>query len=102
MSGDKPLFIFPEGQESQKEQEVPAADRAFSVDSLRAMVTHMNEINDDIKLLQNKRKQLIADYIDEYNIPKKEVMAAIKMLKSHTDIIVVEDIYANIADLVEQ
>jgi len=74
----------------------------YSMENVRSMVRQMGELDGQIKELREERKRLIADFIDEYNVPKKEVMEAIKMAKSDIDPEVTASIYAHIADLVEQ
>jgi len=82
------------------DKEAKAADMAYSVDQLRALVRHLGEIDDDIKDLRDRRKRLVDDYVTEHNIPKKEVKEAIKMLKGDIDPTVTQEIYKEIADLV--
>jgi len=74
----------------------------YSMENVRSMVRQMGELDGQIKELREERKRVIADFIDEYNVPKKEVMEAIKMAKSDIDPEVTASIYAHIADLVEQ
>ena len=71
-----------------------------TADQLRALVRQMQEMDEDIKALQDKKKKLIEDYVTEYNVPKKEVREAIKMLKSDIDPSVTQEIYKEVADLV--
>jgi hypothetical protein len=73
----------------------------FSMDQVRAMVKQLNEIEDQVKGLREQRKQIVSDFVDEYGVPKKEVTAAIRMLKSGTDPEIVSEVYAHIADLVK-
>jgi len=73
----------------------------FTMESVRSMVKQMNEIDDQIKDLRESKKEMVQDFIDEYNIPKKEVSVAIRMLKTDVDPETTVDIYSNIADLVE-
>lgn len=74
----------------------------YSMENVRSMVRQMGELDAQIKELREERKRVVADFIDEYNVPKKEVMEAIKMAKSDIDPEVTASIYAHIADLVEQ
>jgi hypothetical protein len=55
-----------------------------------------------MKELREERKRVVADFVDEYNVPLKEIKEAVKMAKSDIDPEVTASIYANIADLVEQ
>lgn len=89
-----PVYIDEEGNAA-------AADIAYSVDHLRAMVKQLQEMEFEVKELNRRKKKMIDDYVDEYRIPKKEVMSAIKMLKSDTDPMVTQEIYKEIADLIE-
>jgi uncharacterized protein (UPF0335 family) len=73
----------------------------FSMEQVRAMVKQLNEIEDQVKDLREQRKQIVADFVEEYGVPKKEVTAAIRMLKSGTDPEIVSEVYAHIADLVK-
>jgi hypoxanthine phosphoribosyltransferase len=73
----------------------------FTMESVRSMVKQMNEIDDQIKDLRESKKEMVQDFVDEYNIPKKEVSVAIRMLKTDVDPETTVDIYSNIADLVE-
>ena len=73
----------------------------FTMDSVRSMVKQMNEIEDKVKDLREEKKELFDDFVEHYNVPKKEVMIAIRMLKGDIDPDTTVDIYANIADLVD-
>jgi DNA-binding ferritin-like protein len=74
----------------------------FTMDSVRSMVKQLNEIDEQMKELRDERKRVVADFVDEYNVPIKEVKEAVKMAKSDIDPDVTASIYAHIADLVEQ
>lgn len=74
----------------------------FTMDNVRSMVKQLNEIDTQMKELRDERKRVVADFVDEYNIPLKEVKEAVKMAKSDIDPDVTASIYAHIADLVEQ
>ena len=73
----------------------------FSMDQVRSMVKQLNEIDGQVKDLKEQRKQIVADFVEEYGVPKKEVTAAIRMLKSGTDPEIVTEVYTHIADLVK-
>jgi hypothetical protein len=73
----------------------------YTMENVRSMVRQMSELDSQIKDLRDERKKIISDFIDEHNVPKKEVMEAIKMVKSDIDPEVTASIYAHIADLVE-
>jgi hypothetical protein len=88
------------GDVTDKKTEVKNGN--YSMENVRSMVRQMGELDGQIKELREERKRLIADFIDEHNVPKKEVMEAIKMAKSDIDPEVTASIYAHIADLVEQ
>ena len=74
----------------------------FTMDSVRSMVKQLNELDEQMKELRDERKRVVADFVDEYNVPLKEVKEAVKMAKSDIDPEVTASIYAHIADLVEQ
>lgn len=74
----------------------------FTMDNVRSMVKQMGEIDEKLKELRDERKELISSFIEEYGVPKKEVMEAIKMAKGDIDPEVTASIYANIADLVDK
>lgn len=74
----------------------------FTMESVRSMVKQLNELDEQMKELRDERKRVVADFVDEYNIPLKEVKEAVKMAKSDIDPEVTASIYAHIADLVEQ
>ena len=74
----------------------------YTMESVRSMVKQLNEIDDQMKELRDERKRVIADFVDEYNVPLKEIKEAVKMAKSDIDPEVTASIYANIADLIEQ
>ena len=74
----------------------------YSMDNVRSMVRQLNELDQQMKELREERKRLVADFVDEYNVPLKEIKEAVKMAKSDIDPEVTASIYANIADLVEQ
>jgi uncharacterized coiled-coil DUF342 family protein len=74
----------------------------YTMESVRSMVKQLNEIDDQMKELREQRKHLVADFVDEYNVPLKEVKEAIKMAKSDIDPEVTSSIYSHIADLVKQ
>lgn len=74
----------------------------FTMESVRSMVKQLNELDEQMKELRDERKRVVADFVDEYNVPLKEVKEAVKMAKSDIDPEVTASIYAHIADLVEQ
>ena len=74
----------------------------YSMDNVRAMVRQLNEIDTQMKELREERKRVVADFVDEYSVPLKEIKEAVKMAKSDIDPEVTASIYAHIADLVEQ
>lgn len=74
----------------------------FTMESVRSMVKQLNELDVQMKELRDERKRVVADFVDEYNVPLKEVKEAVKMAKSDIDPEVTASIYAHIADLVEQ
>lgn len=86
--------------EAKKTPEVKNGN--YTMESVRSMVKQLNEIDDQMKELRDERKRVIADFVDEYNVPLKEIKEAVKMAKSDIDPEVTASIYANIADLVEQ
>ena len=85
----------------EEEKEEKAEVKSFDMDSVRSMVRQMSEIDDQITELRDDKKELIADFVESHDVPKKEVMLAIRMLKSDIDPEVTTDVYANIADLVD-
>jgi polyhydroxyalkanoate synthesis regulator phasin len=74
----------------------------FTMDNVRSMVRQMGELDSKLKEIREERKELISSFIEEYGVPKKEVMEAIKMAKGDIDPEVTASIFANIADLVEK
>jgi len=93
-----PIHIFEEDTTTNSDG---SNSSEFTMESVRSMVKQMNEIDDDIKRLRDDKKELFSDFIEEYNVPKKEVLTAVRMLKGDIDPEVTTDIYTNIADLVE-
>jgi|TARA_R110001583_G_scaffold16234_28_gene66395 hypothetical protein len=93
------LRIFPDNNTDAQESEQEAVQ--LNMDAIRSMVKQMAEIDDSIKDLRDDKKELISDFIDTYNIPKKEVIVAIRMLKGDIDPEITSEIYSNIADLVD-
>tara|TARA_R110002020_G_scaffold50716_7_gene143267 strand:+ start:57627 stop:57917 length:291 start_codon:yes stop_codon:yes gene_type:complete len=93
-----PIHIFEEDTTTNSDS---SNSSEFTMESVRSMVKQMNEIDDDIKRLRDDKKELFSDFIEEYNVPKKEVLTAVRMLKGDIDPEVTTDIYTNIADLVE-
>ena len=89
-----------ESTEQSSQNEVKNGN--YTMESIRSMVRQLNEIDDKIKELRDDRKQIVTDFVEEYNVPMKEVKQAISMAKADIDPAVVASIYANIADLVEQ
>ncbi len=73
----------------------------IDVDVVRSMVKQMNEIDEQIKDLREDKKELISDFIENHDVPKKEIMVAIRMLNGDIDPDVTSYLYANLADLVD-
>lgn len=71
------------------------------MDTIRAYIKQLNEIEVEQKALRRKKKELVDDFSDTYGIPKKSIAAAVRLLKSQADLDEVSVIYANIADLVD-
>ena len=63
------LRIFPDNNTDAQESEQEAVQ--LNMDAIRSMVKQMAEIDDSIKDLRDDKKELISDFIDTYNIPKK-------------------------------
>lgn len=82
-------------------QENTVSSEDFSMESVRSMIRQMNEIDDQIKDLREDKKELLNDFVDNHNVPKKEVLTAIRMLKGDIDPETTVDVYTNIADLVD-
>jgi hypothetical protein len=78
-----------------------SGETEFTMQDVRSMVKQMNELDDQIKDLRDDKKTLFDDFVENYNVPKKEVLIAIRMLKGDIDPNITTDIYTNIADLVE-
>lgn len=95
------ISIFGDQSPAVDESADSVVSSEFTMDSVRSMVKQMNEIEDQIKDLRDDKKELFNDFVDNYNVPKKEVLVAIRMLKGDIDPQVTTDIYCNIADLVE-
>ena len=73
----------------------------IDVEVVRSMVKQMNAIDEEIKDLRDDKKELISDFIENHDVPKKEIMVAIRMLKGGIDPDVNSYLYANLADLVD-
>ncbi len=91
---DSSIHIF---EEEQKTNNLNGID----VEVVRSMVKQMNEIDEQIKDLREDKKELISDFIENHDVPKKEIMVAIRMLKGDIDPDVTSYLYANLADLVD-
>ncbi len=70
-----------------------------SMEQIRNFVKQLRELELEMEGTKKKIKDLIADFTEEYSIPKKEISAARRMLKSDIDPDITSEIYANIADL---
>ena len=91
---DSSIHIF---EEESRENNL----NGINVDVVRSMVKQMAEIDDQIKDLRDDKKELISDFIENHDVPKKEIMVAIRMLKGDIDPDVTSYLYANLADLVD-
>lgn len=89
---------MPEGVRVFAEEKAQAT--VCSMETIRSFVKQIGEMEDEIHTKREEIKQLTADFSDEYGIPKKEIKAAIRMLKSDVDPEIASEIYANIADLI--
>ncbi len=92
------IQIFDEQAESSNST---VDNSEFTMESVRSMVKQMNEFDDQIKDLRESKKELFSDFVEQYNVPKKEVLTAIRMLKGDVDPEITANVYCNIADLVE-
>lgn len=88
-----------ETEKTTKKAEVKNGN--YTMDNVRSMVKQVAELDEQIKELREEKKKIVEDFVDEYNVPKKEVTEAIKMLKGDIDPEVTASIYAGIADLVD-
>jgi len=84
-----------------EEEARPNNLNGIDVDIVRSMVKQMSEIDEQIKDLRADKKELIGDFIDNHDVPKKEIMIAIRMLKGDIDPDVTSYLYANLADIVD-
>ena len=91
---DSSIHIF---EEEQKANNLNGID----VEVVRSMVKQMNEIDEQIKDLREDKKELISDFIENHDVPKKEIMVAIRMLKGDIDPDITSFLYSNLADIVD-
>lgn len=91
------------GEETEKTttKKAEVKNGNYTMDNVRSMVKQVAELDEQIKELREEKKKIVEDFVDEYNVPKKEVTEAIKMLKGDIDPEVTASIYAGIADLVD-
>lgn len=71
-----------------------------SMEQIRNFLKQLQQLEAQIDETKKEIKQLVADFSEEYSIPKKEITMARRMLKSDIDPDIVSEIYANIGDLV--
>lgn len=90
-----------DGSEKSTAKKAEVKNGNYTMDNVRSMVKQVAELDEQIKELREEKKKIVEDFVDEYNVPKKEVTEAIKMLKGDIDPEVTASIYAGIADLVD-
>lgn len=96
---DSMVKLFPKDEDTKKAPIVKNGN--FTMENVRSMVKQVAELDEQIKELRDEKKKVMADFVEEYNIPKKEVAEAMKMLKGDIDPEVTTSIYSHIADLVD-
>ena len=85
--------IFNEEESSEDE------NTTWSVDDVKDYVNQYMVYEQQIKDLQDSRREWSADFLKQKSIPKKELTQALRVARQELDMDVVNEIYDNIVDL---
>ena len=85
--------IFNE-EESEAEE-----NTTWSIEDVKDYVNQFMVYEQQIKDLQDSRREWSADFLKRKSIPKKELTQAVRVARQELDMDVVNEIYDNIVDL---
>jgi hypothetical protein len=85
--------IFNDEESSEDE------NTTWSVEDVKNYVNQYMVYEQQIKDLQDSRREWSADFLKQKSIPKKELTQALRVARQELDMDVVNEIYDNIVDL---
>jgi len=86
--------IFNDAEETAEDE-----NTTWSVDDVKDYVNQYMVYEQQIKDLQDSRREWSADFLKRKSIPKKELTQAVRVARQELDMDVVNEIYDNIVDL---
>tara|TARA_Y100000034_G_C6796685_1_gene357117 strand:+ start:631 stop:915 length:285 start_codon:yes stop_codon:yes gene_type:complete len=86
--------IFNDAEETAEDEST-----TWSVDDVKDYVNQYMVYEQQIKDLQDSRREWSADFLKRKSIPKKELTQAVRVARQELDMDVVNEIYDNIVDL---
>jgi hypothetical protein len=86
--------IFNDAEETAEDE-----NTTWSVDDVKDYVSQYMVYEQQIKDLQDSRREWSADFLKRKSIPKKELTQAVRAARQELDMDVVNEIYDNIVDL---
>tara|TARA_Y100000310_G_scaffold340554_1_gene436703 strand:- start:423 stop:707 length:285 start_codon:yes stop_codon:yes gene_type:complete len=86
--------IFNDAEETAEDE-----NTTWSVDDVKDYVSQYMVYEQQIKDLQDSRREWSADFLKRKSIPKKELTQAVRVARQELDMDVVNEIYDNIVDL---
>ena len=86
--------IFNDTEETAEDEST-----TWSVDDVKDYVNQYMVYEQQIKDLQDSRREWSADFLKRKSIPKKELTQAVRVARQELDMDVVNEIYDNIVDL---
>ena len=80
--------------------QVEESNQAFSMEKVIEYVKTWNTYEEEIKALRESRSDWAKDFIDQNNLPKKELSKAMQIVKQDLDADVISDIISRIESLI--
>ena len=80
--------------------EVEESNQAFSMEKVVEYVKTWTTYEEEIKALRESRSDWSKDFIDQNNLPKKELSKAMQIVKQDLDADVISDIIVRIESLI--
>ena len=85
-----------ENENNENEQ----TNQAFSMEKVIEYVKTWNTYEEEIKALRESRSDWAKDFIDQNNLPKRELSKAMQIVKQELDAEVITDIIERIESLI--
>ena len=71
-------------------------ERSWDLNKVKEYVQKITEYDEQIKLIQEQKREWSKEFIEEHDLPKKEIAQALSIFKKNVDIEVVTEILSTV------